>query len=71
MPVPKVRTSKSRRNSRRSHLFLRESAASVCPNCQAVKVPHRVCEACGYYRGRQVFTIEVKQQASDEFTQST
>jgi large subunit ribosomal protein L32 len=25
-----------------------------CPNCGEVMVPHRVCEACGHYNGREV-----------------
>ncbi|AKF06737.1 hypothetical protein DB32_003886 [Sandaracinus amylolyticus] len=26
----------------------------ACANCGAMTVPHRVCEACGHYGGRQV-----------------
>jgi len=29
-----------------------------CPNCGAAQRTHRVCQACGMYRGRQVLTIE-------------
>lgn len=29
----------------------------VCPQCAAPYVPHRVCPACGYYKGRQVLSI--------------
>lgn len=25
-----------------------------CAKCQAPSLPHRVCQACGYYAGRQV-----------------
>lgn len=28
-----------------------------CPQCDAPAVPHRVCPACGYYKGRQVLTV--------------
>ena len=31
---------------------------STCPHCAAPYVPHRVCPACGYYKGRQA--VEVK-----------
>ena len=54
MAVPKFRTSKSKRNMRRSHHALKIPGSSVCPNCQAVKRSHNVCEACGHYRNRQV-----------------
>jgi large subunit ribosomal protein L32 len=32
-------------------------ARSVCPQCGAVKLPHRVCSNCGTYRGRQVIDV--------------
>ena len=54
MPVPKYRTSASKRNMRRSHHFLRSPGLSYCPNCQETKAPHVVCKACGFYKGKQV-----------------
>lgn len=57
MPVPKKRTSKSKRNMRRAHDFLTRSFSIVCPNCGEPTVPHRVCTGCGQYRGKQVVTI--------------
>ncbi len=58
MAVPKRKTSKSRTRSRaRSHkkpvLTLKP-----CPQCDAAHRPHRVCPACGYYRGRPVVSVE-------------
>ena len=60
MALPKRRTSKSRiRTRRHAH---RKKAASVdkCPNCGAPKQPHRICPSCGYYKGRQVVTVETE-----------
>lgn len=54
MPVPKKRTSKSKKNMRRSHHRVAGPGMSVCPNCGSIKHPHSVCEACGHYRGKQV-----------------
>lgn len=54
MPQPKYRTSKSKRNTRRSHHALKAPGMSVCPNCKEVKLPHSVCDACGHYRGQQM-----------------
>ena len=54
MAVPKFRTSKSKRNMRRSHHALKVPGFSLCANCQAVKASHAVCEACGHHKGRQV-----------------
>lgn len=25
-----------------------------CPNCGDVMLPHRVCPACGFYKGRSI-----------------
>ncbi len=55
MNVPKRRTSKSKKNKRRSHQALSRPGHSVCPQCGEPKAPHRVCGGCGSYRGRQVF----------------
>jgi large subunit ribosomal protein L32 len=30
---------------------------STCPQCGAPYRPHRVCPACGYYKGRQILTV--------------
>ena len=68
MPVPKVRTSKSKRNMRRSHHALRPVGSSNCPNCDEVKFPHSVCEACGHYRGKQVIEPKSNMGQDQEFT---
>lgn len=66
MPVPKKRSSRSVIGMRRSHDFLTATAATeVCPNCGATKQRHRVCAACGTYRGRKVFA-DVDAVALDE-----
>ena len=58
MAVPKKRTSKRRRGMRRSHDAIKFSAAvESCPNCGELHLRHRVCEACGTYRGVQVLKV--------------
>jgi large subunit ribosomal protein L32 len=32
-----------------------------CPNCGAPRIPHRVCMACGQYRGEQI--VKAKSEA--------
>lgn len=54
MAVPKKKTSKSRRNMRRSHHALQPTGHVECPNCGERKRPHHVCPACGHYDGREV-----------------
>jgi large subunit ribosomal protein L32 len=58
MAVPKRKTSKSKRNKRRSHDSLSTPPVSVCPQCSAPKQPHHVCPSCGTYRGRTVLEID-------------
>ncbi len=58
MPVPKRKTSKTRRDKRRTHYKISAPAFSVCPTCGEPFKPHNVCKACGSYKGKQV--IEVK-----------
>lgn len=58
MAVPKRRTSKARRDRRRGHDALSRPARSVCPQCKASKLPHRVCPSCGFYRDRTVIETE-------------
>jgi large subunit ribosomal protein L32 len=55
--VPKSRISKGRRNRRRAHHALKPRMLVVCPNCRQKKLPHRVCMACGTYRGVQVIAV--------------
>ena len=54
MATPKKKTSKSRRDMRRSHQALEGNSYQECPNCGELKRPHNVCPACGQYDGREV-----------------
>jgi large subunit ribosomal protein L32 len=54
MPNPKRRHSIARTQNRRAHDSLRKPANAECPNCHEPKLPHRVCPACGQYKGREV-----------------
>ena len=57
--VPKRKTSKARRNSRRSSVWkLDRPALSRCGKCGEFKLIHRVCKSCGYYKNREVIKKE-------------
>lgn len=58
MAVPKQRTSRSRRDRRRSHDALKPKSIVQCNNCGEMRLPHRACPNCGYYKGREVVVIE-------------
>ena len=57
-PVPKKRTSKARRNSRRGHDNLSAPTLVPCPQCKEKKPPHQVCPHCGTYRGKEIINID-------------
>ncbi|KUO52413.1 MAG: 50S ribosomal protein L32 [Desulfitibacter sp. BRH_c19] len=51
MGVPKRRHSKARVRSRRSQWRKISSLPLVeCPQCHQLKVPHRICAECGFYK---------------------
>ena len=59
MAVPKRKHSKARKNKRRSNVWkLEQPAFSKCTQCGELKLPHRVCPNCGYYKGREIIKIE-------------
>lgn len=60
MAVPKQRKTKSRRNQRRMHIYLRMPQTTVCPKCGKPVFPHTVCKNCGYYKGREVLDVMKK-----------
>ncbi|ERM92436.1 MAG: 50S ribosomal protein L32 [Caldanaerobacter subterraneus] len=57
--VPKRRTSKARRDTRRNNSFkIAPPAYVLCPRCHQPKLPHRVCPNCGYYKDKEVIKVE-------------
>ena len=60
MAVPKRKSSKSSIRTRRRYHKAKVAGTNACPQCGAPRRPHRVCPSCGYYRGRQVVTVEAK-----------
>lgn len=58
MPCPKKRTTRSRRDMRRSHDFLVAPTIINCANCGSIVRPHHVCASCGHYKGKEVVTAK-------------
>ena len=58
MAVPKRRTSKSRKRLRRGHHAAASVRTQACPRCSSPKLSHRVCDSCGYYRGKKQIEVE-------------
>ncbi len=64
MAVPRKKISHSRRGSRRAHDSLTAIQLIACPHCHEMIPGHRVCPACGYYKGKKVEEIEEKVKGS-------
>lgn len=59
MAVPKRKTSKSRRDKRRSsHWKLDMPTLITCKQCGDYTQPHKVCKNCGYYKGKPIILKE-------------
>lgn len=58
MAVPKNKVSKARRDKRRANWKLTAPNLVECPQCHALKMPHRVCPVCGQYKGKEVIKVE-------------
>ena len=59
MAVPKRKVSKARRDKRRSNVWKMDAPAfSKCTQCGELKLAHRVCGNCGFYKGREVIKKE-------------
>jgi len=54
MAVPFRRTSKTRKNKRRTHFKLAVPGMVKCSECGELKLAHRVCKECGSYKGQDV-----------------
>ena len=59
MAHPKRKSSKARRDKRRASNFKLSAPAIVeCPQCHEMKLAHRVCKSCGFYKGVEVIKVE-------------
>lgn len=59
MAHPKRKTSKQRRNKRRTHYKATPPTVANCSNCGATVQYHRVCPECGFYRGKLAIEKEI------------
>ncbi len=39
------------------HIHLKNPSLTVCPQCKEKKLMHTACQACGYYKGREVIDV--------------
>jgi large subunit ribosomal protein L32 len=55
-----MRHTRAHTANRRSHHALKAANIVACKNCGAMKTPHHICDACGFYRGKKVLEVKVK-----------
>ena len=60
MATPKKKTSKSKRDMRRSHDALCASSYTECPKCGELVRPHHVCGSCGTYNKKEILVKKAK-----------
>ncbi len=60
MAVPKKKTSKSKRNMRRSHLAIKRVNIVIDQESGEFKLPHHICD--GKYKGAQIVDIKEKKE---------
>jgi large subunit ribosomal protein L32 len=58
MAHPKRKTSKTRRDKRRTHYKAVAPTVVACTNCGSPVLYHRVCSNCGYYKGKPAIQKE-------------
>ena len=63
MAFPKGKISKARKHSRRTNWKLTLQGISECPQCHQMKLAHRVCKNCGYYKCVQVVNMDEEKNA--------
>ncbi len=62
MGLPKRRHSSTRQAKRRTHYKLNAPSITRCPQCNRPKLPHRICPHCGFYSGKKVLEIKIKEK---------
>ncbi len=55
-----MRANRGHRDNRRSHFALSEPRFSLCKDCGASHLRHRVCTTCGKYKGMQILNVHAK-----------
>ncbi len=56
--VVRMRHTRAHTANRRSHHALKSMNLQKCANCEAMLQSHRVCDVCGFYKGKSVIKVK-------------
>ena len=57
-PLPKRKYPKARQGKRRSHLALKPTGLTRCPQCRNLRLPHTACPTCGFYKRADAVAVQ-------------
>lgn len=60
MATPKKRKSLTRRKNSRAQDKIILPNIVKCENCQALKLQHKLCRACGQYKGQLIIAPKIE-----------
>ena len=59
MSTPTQKHTKSQKRIRRGALKLVKTPRGICAKCKKPVRPHRACDYCGTYKGKQIFKVRI------------
>lgn len=60
MGLPGHRRTSSHKRRRAAHFALSDATTTKCGHCNKAVLPHHVCPHCGYYKGRPIIKLKIK-----------
>ena len=58
MAVQQNKVSRARKRKRRAHDSIEAVQRIRCNRCSSWKLPHRICDECGFYRGKALIQVD-------------